>query len=213
MKISLNNIGKKYNQEWIFRGVDYVFDSPGAYAVLGNNGSGKSTLIQLLSGRVMPTAGNIEYYHNGREIPLEELYRLFSLATPYQELLEEFTLEEMLTFHIGLKPFFPGITKKDFIALLNLPGLEYKPIRYYSSGMKQRVKLALAILSDVPLVLLDEPCSNLDHQGMEWYGGLVEAYSRERLFIICSNNQQEEIACCTRQLIVTDYKVKRTLTG
>ena len=194
MKIELKNIGKKYNREWIFRGIDFTFESPGAYAILGNNGSGKSTLLQLISSRIIPASGKVLYSQHNQDIEDEQMYRYFSLAAPYQELLEEFTLPEMLDFHAKLKPLFSGISPANFIQRIGYPHLEHKQIRYYSSGMKQRVKLALAILSDVPLVLLDEPCSNLDRQGMHWYAGLVEEYSLNRLFIVSSNHQKEEIS-------------------
>ncbi|MHC1706985.1 MAG: ATP-binding cassette domain-containing protein [Bacteroidales bacterium] len=206
MKIELKNIGKKYNREWIFRGVDYIFESPGAYAILGNNGSGKSTLLQLISSRIVPADGTITYSINGNSIAVEQVYRHFSMAAPYQELLEEFTLPEMLEFHVSLKPLFKDISTKDFIQRIGYPRLEHKELRYYSSGMKQRLKLALAILSDVPVVLLDEPCSNLDRQGMTWYNDLVKECSENRLFIVCSNHQPEEISFCTSQLVVNDYK-------
>jgi ABC-type multidrug transport system ATPase subunit len=207
LKIELQNIGKKYNREWIFRGVNYTFESPGSYAVLGNNGSGKSTLLQLISSRTIPAEGNIQYSLDGQGVAVENVYRYFAIAAPYQELLEEFTLPEMLDFHCKLKPLFKGIKSRDFMNRIGYPHLEHKQLRYYSSGMKQRVKLALAILSDVTLVLLDEPCSNLDRQGMEWYLQLIEEFKQDRLFIVCSNHQKEEISFCASSLVVNDYKI------
>ncbi len=206
MKITLSDIGKKYNQEWIFRGIHFSFKAPGAYAVLGNNGSGKSTLLQVISGRVVPAAGSVHYTLNNKQLKVEEMFRHYAIAAPYQELIEEFTLPEMLEFHQVLKPFYPGIRVVDIIKKIGFPNLEHKQMRYYSSGMKQRVKLALAILSDVPLVLLDEPCSNLDKQGMEWYNQMVAEYSQGRLFIVCSNHQPEEIGFCGERLNVNEYK-------
>ncbi|MCX6271865.1 MAG: ATP-binding cassette domain-containing protein [Bacteroidetes bacterium] len=206
MQLQLSNIGKKYNREWIFRGISYSFDSPGAYAILGNNGSGKSTLLQILSSRVIQSEGEMVFRFKREIVAAEEMFRYFAMAAPYLELIEEFTLEEVLDFHTKLKPLLPGIGQVKFIEILNLKGVLHKQIRYYSSGMKQRVKLALAILSDVPVVLLDEPCSNLDRQGMDWYRQLIERNMTDRLIIVCSNHQKEEISFCTHELVVNDYK-------
>ena len=78
-------------------------------------------------------------------------------------------------------------------------------IKYFSSGMKQRLKLALAFCSDTPMLMLDEPTSNLDKQGVEWYLGLVQQFAAGRLTIICSN-QEHEYSFCTQHLDISDYK-------
>ncbi|MEI6576170.1 MAG: ATP-binding cassette domain-containing protein [Bacteroidota bacterium] len=206
MQITLSNIGKKYNQDWIFRNINAGFTAGEAYAILGSNGSGKSTLLQIISGRVTQSSGLRAYSIAGVEVSEEDVFRHLTFATPYQELIEEYTVQEMLKLHQKLKPLFSGIGEKEFLDLLAFQRIKDKPIRYFSSGMKQRVKLAFAILSDVPLVLLDEPCSNLDQQGIAWYHALVEKYHENRLFIVCSNHVQEEIAFCTLKLNVNDYK-------
>ncbi len=206
MEIQLSGIGKKYNANWIFRGIDITFEFPGAVAILGNNGSGKSTLLQLLSSRLTPTEGEISWRTEGKEIPPEAVYRYYAMAAPYQDLIEEFTLAEHYQYHARLQPFLPGITQDGFTKLLALPGTGGKPIKYFSSGMKQRVKLALAILSDVPLLLLDEPCSNLDKQGMEWYSELISSRPGKCLIAVCSNHQSEEITFCSGHILMNDYK-------
>ena len=206
MDISLGDIGKKYNQDWIFRGVNYTFHSGEAYAILGSNGSGKSTLLQIISGKVMPSKGSLEYHHNGKNIEVEKIFRYISLSTPYLELIEEYTLEEMYSLHASLKPMIAGTGFREFMEILAFKRVSGKAIRYFSSGMKQRVKLALALLTDAPVLLLDEPCANLDQQGMDWYNELIRQYAGNRLVIVCSNHQQEEIAFCRHRLNVNDYK-------
>lgn len=206
MQIILNNIGKKFNRDWIFRGINITFNPSTASSILGTNGSGKSTLLQVISGKLTPTEGSIQYVHQDKEIDVEKLYRHISMASPYLELIEEYNLHEHFAFHSGLKPLLPGVNEKLFIEMLNFPRVQGKAIRYFSSGMKQRVKLALAFLSDSDLLLLDEPCANLDRQGMEWYAGLYEKYAGNRLVLVCSNHQNEEISFCTSALNVNDYK-------
>lgn len=203
--ISLENIGRRFNRDWIFRGVDYTFSSGESYAVLGPNGSGKSTLLQILNGSLSPSAGNISFLFDRKKLEIETVFNYLSLAAPYLELIEEFSLEEMIDFHFKFKPFKAGINKDKVIELLSLPGSKNKLIRYFSSGMKQRLKLALAFCSDTPMLMLDEPTSNLDTQGIDWYLNLAEQFAHGRLTIVCSN-QEHEYSFCRHRLSISDYK-------
>jgi ABC-type multidrug transport system ATPase subunit len=208
MNITLQNIGRRFNREWIFREVEYIFESDGTYAVLGANGSGKSTLLQVLNGSLVPSAGEIKYFDGQQEVEAGDIFNYLSLAAPYLELIEEFSLNEMIDFHFKFKPFKPGIDKTGVTDILNLEGSGNKLIKYFSSGMKQRLKLALAFCANTPLLMLDEPTSNLDTQGIDWYLNLVEQFSQNRLTIVCSN-QEHEYSFCKNRLNIADYKVKR----
>jgi ABC-type multidrug transport system ATPase subunit len=205
MKITLQNIGRRFNRDWIFRGIDHTFTSGESYAILGANGSGKSTLLAVLNGSLSPSAGSINYFFKDKEVEVEQVFQHLSLAAPYLELIEEFSLEEMIDFHFKFKTYKTGIDKAAIIDLLNLPGSSNKLIRYFSSGMKQRLKLALAFCADTPILMLDEPTSNLDAQGVEWYLSLVQQFAKDRLTIICSN-QEHEYSFCQHRLSITDYK-------
>lgn len=205
MNITLQNIGRRFNRDWIFRGVDYTFNSGQAYAILGPNGSGKSTLLQVLNASLTPSAGTISYTFQDKPVEATEVFTYLSLAAPYLELIEEFTLTEMVDFHFKFKQYKPGIDKKELIGLLSLAKSENKLIRYFSSGMKQRLKLILAFCADTPILMLDEPTSNLDTQGVDWYLGLVEQFAHNRLTIICSN-QEHEYGFCNERLSISDYK-------
>ena len=205
MNITLQNIGRRFNRDWIFRGVDYTFNSGQAYAILGPNGSGKSTLLQVLNASLTPSAGTISYTFQDKPVEATEVFTYLSLAAPYLELIEEFTLTEMIDFHFKFKQYKPGIDKKELIGLLSLAKSENKLIRYFSSGMKQRLKLILAFCADTPILMLDEPTSNLDTQGVDWYLGLVEQFAHNRLTIICSN-QEHEYSFCKERLSISDYK-------
>lgn len=204
-KISLENIGRRFNREWIFREVNYTFGDHQAYAILGPNGSGKSTLLQILTGSLTPSAGKISYSFDGRSVDAELVYQQLSFAAPYQELIEEFTLDEMIDFHFQFKKYQPGLDKSMITGLLGLQSSRHKPIRYFSSGMKQRTKLALAFCADTPLLMLDEPTSNLDTQGIDWYLDLAGQFSANRLTIVCSN-QQHEYGFCSHLLNISSYK-------
>lgn len=205
MKIALENIGRRFNRDWIFRGIDYSFNAGESYAILGPNGSGKSTLLQVLNGSLTPSAGTINFFDGDKPIDIEKVFQQLSLAAPYLELIEEFTLTEMIDFHFKFKTYLPGMNNGAVIELLNMPGSKHKMIRYFSSGMKQRLKLALAFCADTAMLVLDEPTSNLDSQGVDWYLSLVQQYAQNRLTIVGSN-QQHEYDFCTHQLNITDYK-------
>lgn len=205
MKISLEKIGRRFNREWIFRNISYEFESGNSYAILGANGAGKSTLLQIISGSLSSSEGSISYHHSGKVIEQENIFSNLSLAAPYLELIEEFTLHELIEFHFRFKNYRAGLDRDGLIELLGFKSSEFKIIKNFSSGMKQRVKLALAFSSDTDIIMLDEPASNLDKQGSEWYLDLVSEFSSDRLLIVCSN-QEQEYSFCTSSLNVTDFK-------
>jgi len=204
MNISLNNVGRRFNKEWIFRNLSTEFSSGNSYAILGPNGSGKSTLLSVLTGSLSPSEGEISF-SDTKDIPVENIYKYISLAAPYLELVEAFTLREIIDFHFKFKNFASGIDTKKLIGILGLEKAANKQIKYFSSGMKQRTKLALACCTDTPILFLDEPTSNLDIQGINWYRELIENFGKGRLTIIGSN-QIQEYDFCTNQIQITDYK-------
>lgn len=205
MNIILQNLGKRYRLEWVFRGITHQFNMGGRYAILGSNGSGKSTLMKVLSGHLSPSKGTVSFESNGRAIAIDQVYKQVSYAAPYIDLIEEFTLEEAIAFHSRIKPLLPGLTTTRIFDLLSLSRAKQKEIRHFSSGMKQRLKLALAVCSHTDVLLLDEPSTNLDQQGIDWYKMLVSEYAANRLTIIASNDPHD-VTFCKEHLNVLDYK-------
>jgi ABC-type multidrug transport system ATPase subunit len=205
MQISTKNLGKKFSNEWIFRNLNETFQSGESYTFVGSNGSGKSTLLQVLSGYMPHSEGVIEYSLQGKNIEIDNFYKHLIIAAPYLELIEDFTLTELLAFHTQFKSFKNNFPIADFIDLIELPKAKNKEIKFFSSGMKQRVKLGLAFWSDCEILMLDEPTSNLDSQATEWYLRNVQEYSKNRLLLICSN-QPAEYQFCNNILNIQDYK-------
>jgi ABC-type multidrug transport system ATPase subunit len=203
--VSLNNIGKKFNREWIFRNLTLEIPYSSKIAILGSNGSGKSTLLQVISGFVTPNEGSV-IYRSGNIIPEDKIKDHISFASPYLQLIEDFTLSETIDHVAKFKPFKNRISTAEIISALQLESSRNKFIRHFSSGMKQRLKLGLAILCDSSILLLDEPVSNLDKNSIEWFTRMITDHTAERTVIVCSNAIKEEYSFCTSSVNVEDYK-------
>ncbi|MCR5886333.1 ABC transporter ATP-binding protein [Hymenobacter sp. J193] len=204
MQIEAQGLGKRFVREWIFRGLTHTFRPGTATAILGPNGAGKSTLLNTLSGQLLASEGTLAYSRGGQKVAVENVPPLLAYAAPYLELIEELTLTELLQFHTRFKPLRPGFSPARLIELMYLDKSRHKLVRDFSSGMKQRLKLALALYSDAPLLLLDEPTTNLDRTGVAWYQEHVRATLAGRLVLV-SSNVPEEYDFCQEQLNITDF--------
>lgn len=209
LQVILENAGKRFNREWIFRKLSVRFQQGKSYAITGPNGSGKSTLLQIISGAVAPSEGVIEYVSRleteNRKLETENVYQYISIAAPYLEVIEEMTALEFLLFHASFKPLSKMVTIPQILEIIGLQASKDKQIRFYSSGMKQRIKLAQAVFSDVPVLLLDEPCTNLDAAGYVLYHQLINNYCVHKLIIV-SSNDINEYDFCSEHLNILDWK-------
>lgn len=193
MNITLQNIGRKYNRNWVFRKVDYEFKGGGKYAILGRNGSGKSTLLQIISGYQGANEGQIIFEVNGKNILSEDFYQYLTFFGPYITLPEEFKLIELLNFHSRFRP--SNYSYSQILDFIGLTKERDKEIKNFSSGMKQKLKLGLAFFFRADVVLLDEPCTNLDAQNIAWYQEFLESETKDKLVIIASNHDEEYKQC------------------
>jgi ABC-type multidrug transport system ATPase subunit len=227
MKITLIDAGKRFNRDWIFRHLHYEFSPAHSYAIIGPNGSGKSTLLQSIAGAIAVSEGAIHYAASAAPGPAappipsthapaapvapnatiapDLAYKHLSLCAPYLEVVEEMTVTEFLAFHAAFKPFIPGLTIPQIIKKVGLETAAQKQIRYYSSGMKQRVRLAQALFSASSVLLLDEPCTNLDADGVALYRQLIAEYAANRVIVV-SSNDIDEYDFCQEKINIRDYK-------
>ncbi|MCH7414405.1 ATP-binding cassette domain-containing protein [Belliella sp. R4-6] len=210
IEIKLENAAKRFQYEWIFRNLNLTIHAASKLAITGSNGSGKSTLIKAIAGLSPVTEGSVSYFLEEKKISTEEIFNHLTISAPYLELPEEFSLIELLNFHFKFKVSIPGFSFEKMIGEMYLNGHENKPISQFSSGMKQRLKLGLCFFSQVPLILLDEPTSNLDQKGVDWYLSLIEKFSSSRTLIICSNDPRE-YQSCNNIIKIEDYKIKQKL--
>jgi ABC-type multidrug transport system ATPase subunit len=203
MQINVTNLGKRYNREWIFRHFDYTFMPGKKYAITGPNGSGKSTLLQVLASAILHNEGNVQYEMLDVQCSSDTVYKHLAIAAPYLELIEEMTTKEMLAFHAQFKQLQLPVT--EIIKIISLEKATNKQIRYFSSGMKQRLKLAKAFFSDTPVLFLDEPTTNLDEDGIALYHHLIAHYTKDKLVIISSNDKQE-YDFCEEVISISNFK-------
>ena len=203
--ISTEALSKRYNREWIFRDLTQTFQQGKIYAITGPNGSGKSTLLQVLWGQMPPSSGRLTYRMDNIAVEADEIYTLVSVATPYMDLIEEFTLQEQVEFHFKTKSIKNNYTPELVMEAMYLEHAHNKFISNFSSGMKQRLKLGLAFFTDTPALFLDEPGTNLDQQAMAWYLNQLKSLANNRLIFIASN-QAEEYPEGAEIVNVMDYK-------
>lgn len=209
MRIKLSDVAKRYRREWILRQINLDLEESGRLGIKGPNGSGKSTLLKMLSGHLTPTKGNIQFLLQGQEIPVAEVYHHLAYAAPYIELIEEFTLEEAIQFHQRFRPLLTDLSIDALIDRLGLQRARTLPVAQFSSGMKQRLKLALACCTQANFILLDEPTTNLDEQGVNWYHQLLEDFIGNRLLIIASN-VPDDYRICDQVVDVMSFKPSRS---
>lgn len=205
MKVELNQVGKRFRRDWVLRGVNLLIEPASRIAITGPNGSGKSTLLKMICGHLTPSKGKVDFSVDGRKIALDQVYTQLAYAAPYIELIEEFNLQEAIDFHCKFKPFQQNLSTKDIIALLGFERSRTNEVRNFSSGMKQRLKLVLAICSQAPLLLLDEPTTNLDAQGTAWYADLIAQFGGQRSIVVASN-VEADYAFCEENVDIRDYK-------
>ena len=203
MRIVLQQVSKTFGRETVLTRLDHVFEAGSRTAVLGPNGSGKSTLLQLIAGASIPTKGTVHHLLKGVEVDPEDVYRHISIAAPYLNLYEDLSLREAIGIHGRFKPFRDEMPVEEVARIALVHDQLEKPVRNFSSGMKQRLKLVFAILSDTPLLLLDEPTSNLDANGIAWLKTLLQQHMEGRTLVVASNRQEDETFACTSIVEVT----------
>ena len=208
VNITVTNAGKKFGREWIFRNISLEIKQGDKLAILGLNGSGKSTLLQALTGYLQLNEGEVIFQSNDKKIDNEQHFKYISLASPYLELIEDFTLQEQIEHAAVYKPFLHVITTQHIIELSGLAAHKDKYIRLFSSGMKQRLKLTLAILADTPVLFLDEPTTNLDATVIDWYKKMIATYALKKTIVVCSNSIKEEYEFCDRIIAMEEFKIK-----
>jgi ABC-type multidrug transport system ATPase subunit len=203
--IVLEGLQKKFGKQHILQDVSYTFNTGSKTVILGSNGSGKSTLIKILSGSLEATEGSPVYTFEGSNVTAKSAGLHVGIAAPYVALNPMFSLKETLAFHEQFCPFPEGFKLTDWLYKAGLAAHEDKRLSTFSSGMLQRVRLLLAVANDRPLLLLDEPLSNLDAEGVLFYTELIRSFALSKTIIVGSNYQKDEYSYCTDELLLEKH--------
>ncbi len=190
--LTVENLGKRFGARKVFSKINFELYSGDSIAVVGSNGSGKSTLLKVILSLLVPSKGKVEY-KNEHEVLTDDNFRSYvSFVSPYLNLYDHLTAEENLVFFATVAGFH--VTGKEINSLLAKVGLEGRGMDYvmgYSSGMKQRLKYAVALLKKPEFLFLDEPTSNLDDDGKKMVFGIVEEYRKDTVILIATNEKEE----------------------
>jgi heme exporter protein A len=190
--LEVSDLCKHYSQTLLFRDISFELHPGEVLAITGWNGSGKSTLLRIIAGLVRPTTGKVEMFFKGESIPKESRRRFLGMVAPAFSLYDELTALENLEFFSKVRGI--AYDRKSCLAMMERTGLSenaHKLCRNYSSGMKQRLKLAQALLHSPPLLLLDEPGCNLDSKGMKIVENIIAAQRQSGMTVIASNEKRE----------------------
>ena len=203
MQVIFKDAQRSFGAQMVFNKLDYHFLESSRTAVLGGNGSGKSTLLKCLYGALSLSKGELIYQLEGRSLTAAEAVGRISFSGPYFELIEELEAQEFLETYQRFRNLI--LPPKEILHHAYLEKSARKKIKQFSSGMKQRLRLSLAIFSESDLVILDEPTANLDPKGIDWYQETLQNNLGERSLVIGSNFSDDETFFCQDELKVADF--------
>ena len=202
VRIDFADVGKRYDERVIFRGVSGAAEPGEVLALTGPNGSGKSTLVAILCGLVRPTRGTVRHLGaGGEEIGRDHWRRHIAVVAPGMTVYEELTGMENLRFFAHLRGLANAPDRcRRCLEEVGLDPRRTTPVRGYSTGMLQRLKIAQAMLHEPAVLFLDEPGSNLDPEGQDWLETWVGSLLESGRTIILATNDRREMAWGTRHV-------------
>ncbi|HPN38436.1 MAG TPA: ABC transporter ATP-binding protein [Melioribacteraceae bacterium] len=204
--IELDNISKTFGRRLIFKNISSKFNSPDIIGVAGKNGAGKSTFVKILANLISPTKGKIKHFINNKLIEPEKVYNYTGFVAPYLVLYDEFTALENLFYCCKIRGINYEIEyAKELLKNVNLFERRNDYVKTYSSGMKQRLKYAFALIHNPNLIILDEPTSNLDNAGKDLVYNFISSLGKEKLIVLASN-EQTELKYCSKIIEPEKYK-------
>ena len=208
IRLQCKEISKRYNGKIIFKNVNLELKENSSLVITGKNGSGKSTLLKVISHLIRLDKGSISLEVDGNKIPAEKFHTKIGLFAPYLNLYDELSARENLDFFYDLKVDNKNEKKEKIKYLLEKVGLYNRRddlIRNYSSGMRQRLKLAYSVINSPALLLMDEPRTNLDEQGISIVYEIAEEQKKNGILILATN-EKEDTAICESKLSIEEYK-------
>jgi heme exporter protein A len=191
-RLHVDELRKDFNRKTVFSNISFEIASGQSLAITGRNGSGKSTLVKILSGVLSPTSGNVLLECDGSEIPLTERYECIGFVSPYLQLYDEFSALENLHHCMSLRGRdYPAARGDSLLGIVGLLSRKNDTVRTYSSGMKQRLKYAFALLHEPQILMLDEPTANLDSEGIAMVRAVMKTQTEKGILIIATNDDDD----------------------
>jgi heme exporter protein A len=191
-KLEVKKLFKNFGFRKVLKEVTFELQSGQSLAITGRNGSGKTTLLRLIAGLASPTRGEVKYFDSSGQLSRSETRQILSYVGPEMTLYDPLTAEENLRFFATMRG--KTINSEEINTTLEEIGLEGRgKDKYgaYSSGMKQRLKYAVALLNKPAFLLLDEPSSNLDEEGKKLVLNIIERQKENGILIIATNEKEE----------------------
>lgn len=177
LQLVATDLRKTFNRRVIFDGVSITLDPGQTLLITGRNGSGKSTLVKILAGVLSPSKGSV----SGAGSP--------GLVSPYLQLYDEFSAAENLQLAMSLRGLpYDRERGEDLLRRVGLAARKDDPVRTYSSGMKQRAKYAFALMHRPVVLLLDEPMSNLDADGIAIVRSIMTDHREGGILVVATND-------------------------
>ncbi len=203
ISIKANRLSKKFNKLTVFSDLKFSVSTAGSLAVTGDNGSGKSTLLEIIAGIIKPTSGEMLYIKNSNETVVSEIQPGIGFSSlkinPYAELTALENIQFAYKYNINeYKNNDFEESAKSFLDKFSLYNDRNKIVKYYSSGMKQRLRIIFALMHDPHVIILDEPGSNLDNSGKDAVYSYMESVKDKKLIIIATNDKNEADFCNDR---------------
>lgn len=190
--VNLQGVSHTFKSRPVFEPVSVQLQAGSECLIRGTNGSGKSTLGRILSGELTPAKGSVTWSCGAEQLEVEVLCTRSQRISPATALHPQLTIEELIAFQGQFLPWTSTSAAQDLIQRAGLEKQIHKAYRDLSSGMQQRLKLALALASPAGLIVLDEPCANLDATGVAWYRETVQAIRGKTTLIVCSNDRSAD---------------------
>lgn len=205
--LTCENLSKRFGRLVVFHGLGFSLEGGRSLAVTGANGSGKSTLLRILAGVLRPSRGEVRLHEAGREVSREEHPLHVGLVAPYLSVYDGLTARENLAFLARARRLSGAQARiEEVLGQVELTARADEPVQAYSSGMKQRVKYAAALLAAPPLLLLDEPSANLDAAGRDMVTGVMHHQRGNGHLLVIATNDPQEAARCDEEVCVEDFK-------
>ena len=203
ISLRADGVSKDFNRRPVFQDISFFLSSPASLSITGKNGAGKSTLLKIIAGVLSSTYGSMTYSDHEKQIGIEDFKHQIGFVSPYLNLYDEFTAMENLQFlsRIRIAAQENGERIKELLRFVGLWNRRDDLVGTFSSGMKQRLKYAFAVLHSPALLILDEPTSNLDAEGIEVIQQIIQRQKKSDILIIATNNH-EEAHWCVQQIQV-----------